>query len=73
MLKRLLALILLGDGLITVFWGPGFLDWQRRLAPRWYHPVLDWLLRWPDPILRLGAAAETRRDFCRLEAAAWMR
>jgi hypothetical protein len=58
MLKRPLALILLGDGLITVFWGPGFLYWQRRLAPRWYHPLLDWLLRWPDPLLRLGAAAE---------------
>ncbi|HEY76125.1 MAG TPA: hypothetical protein G4O00_08085 [Thermoflexia bacterium] len=58
MLRKLLALILLGDGLITVVWGPGFLRWQRELAPRWYHPVLDGLLRWPSPLLRMGAAFE---------------
>ena len=51
-------MIALGDGLITILWGSGFLRWQRKLAPRWYHPVLDWLLTWPDPALRLGAVLE---------------
>ena len=30
MLKRILAFVLIGDGLVTLFWGAGFLRWQRR-------------------------------------------
>lgn len=57
-LSRSLALVLVADGLITVAWGRGFLIRQRRLAPDWYKSVLDWLLGWPEPLLRLGAAIE---------------
>lgn len=57
-LKRLLAAILLADGLITVVWGRGFLRWQRRIVPEWYKPGLDVLLEWPESLLRLGAASE---------------
>ncbi|BBM73826.1 hypothetical protein [Rhodothermus marinus] len=58
MVRRLVAVLLLADGLITVVWGPGFLRWQRRWMPAWYRPVLDGLLRWPEWLLRLGAALE---------------
>ncbi|SHK71046.1 hypothetical protein [Rhodothermus profundi] len=56
--RRAIALLLLADGLMTVVWGRGFLRWQRRWMPHWYKPALDWLLRWPEPLLRLGAAFE---------------
>lgn len=56
--RRLLAGVLITDGLITVGWGSDFLRWQRRLAPDWYRPLLDALLAWPEWALRLGAAAE---------------
>jgi len=57
-LRKLIGLITLLDGAVTVLWGPGFLRWQRGLAPRWYYPVLDWLLGWPSLFLRAGAACE---------------
>ncbi len=56
--RRLIALLLVTDGVITVVWGRGFLRWQRRWMPGWYWPVLDGLLRWPASLLRLGAALE---------------
>lgn len=58
-LCRLLAVILVVDGLLTIAWGRGFITWQRRLAPEWYRPVLTALLGWPEPLLRLGAVTET--------------
>ena len=58
MFKSVLAFVLLGDGLVTLVWGAGFLRWQRQVLPRWYRPALDWLLRWLLPLLRLGAAME---------------
>lgn len=57
-LSRLLAVVLVADGLTTIAWGRGFLAWQRRMAPAGYRPVLDALLDWPEPFLRLGAAGE---------------
>ncbi len=56
--KHVLAWILLVDGVLTVVWGAAFLRWQRRVAPAVYRPVLDALLRWPEPMLRGAAAAE---------------
>ena len=56
--SRILAFVLVGDGLITVVWGRGFLAWQRRIAPEWYGPALEALLDWPESLLRLGAAGE---------------
>ena len=58
MFKSVVKSISLGDGLVTLFWEAGILRWQRRVLPHWYHPALDWLLRWPRPLLRLGAALE---------------
>lgn len=58
MVRRLLATILILDGLVTVAWGQGFLAWQRGFAPTWHRAILDKLLSWPESLLRLGAAAQ---------------
>jgi hypothetical protein len=58
MMSRLLAAMLIVDGLVTAAWGRGFIAWQRRIAPGWYSPLLDALLGWPEPLLRAGAAGE---------------
>lgn len=57
-LGRILALVLVTDGLVTLAWGRGFLAWQRRIVPGWYKPALDALLDWPESRLRVGAAGE---------------
>ena len=57
-LSRLLAFVLVGDGLIAVAWGRSFIAWQRRIAPSWYKPVLSWLFGWPESLLHLGAGGE---------------
>ena len=56
--SRLLGIILVADGFITMVWGHRFVRWQRRFAPDWYIPALDTLLDLPEPLLRLAAFAE---------------
>ena len=57
-MARLMAAILLADGLVTAIWGRRFLWWQRRHVPDWYKLGLDALLEWPESLLRAAAAGE---------------
>ncbi|HSJ52974.1 MAG TPA: hypothetical protein VLC52_04435 [Anaerolineae bacterium] len=58
-MRRLVAAVLILDGLVTAVWGHGFIAWQRSFAPAWLQKaVLEPLLRWPEPLLRLGAAGQ---------------
>lgn len=56
--SRLLAVILVADGLSTLLFGHRLIAWQRRIAPDWYQMALDALLDWPEPALRSGGAIE---------------
>jgi hypothetical protein len=58
MIKKALALIVAMDGLTTALWGFGFLRWLRSWLPWPVPPIANWFLRWPEPILRGGAALQ---------------
>jgi len=56
--SRLLAVILVADGLATFIFGHRLIVWQRRVAPEWYQMALDALLDWPEPALRTAGVIE---------------
>jgi hypothetical protein len=56
--SRLLAILLIADGSLTLAFGQRLIAWQRRIAPDWYQMALDALLDWPEPTLRIGGAVE---------------
>jgi hypothetical protein len=58
MLKKALAFIVIVDGITTLFWGPGFLQWARPQRSRPAHPVAKWFLQGPEALLRLGAVGQ---------------
>jgi hypothetical protein len=49
------GLLLFLDGLLGLFWGPGFLRWLLRKTPRQADRVIGSFLIWPDPILRVAS------------------
>lgn len=53
-----LGFVLLVDGGITAVRSREFLEWQRRVAPARYRPVLDALLRMPSRLVQAGAVVE---------------
>jgi hypothetical protein len=56
MLKKVLALLIAADGVLTALFGHRFLRWLRQRLPFPMPPVATWLLRWPEALLRGGGA-----------------
>ena len=57
-MRKIFGLIMVLDGLATIIWGRGFLRWQKRHTPSWFHPPIDFFLAWPEPLLRSGAGLQ---------------
>lgn len=55
MLKKIIGLIVLTDGILTAAMGKGFLQRLHPHVPRFIRPVLHMFMQWPRPLLRVGA------------------
>lgn len=55
-MQRLIALLLMADGISTSLGGHQFLLWLKTWLPRpFFHPFLNFFLSWPESLLRIGA------------------
>lgn len=60
LVRRVIAIVLVVDGIGTALLGYRFLDWQAQLGVDWYNrTVLRFFYRWPEPLLRAGGLLQS--------------
>jgi hypothetical protein len=58
MIKQALSLLVMADGLISAIGGTGLMRWLRDRLPDPLDPILNFFARMPQPLFRIGAAAQ---------------
>jgi hypothetical protein len=57
-LRRIVIFVLIGDGLLTVVFGRGYVAWLRDVGPGWVRPLTRIFLAVPEWLLRFGASLQ---------------
>ena len=57
-LRCIVVFVLIGDGLLTVVFGCGYVAWLRDVGPGWVRPLTRIFLAVPEWLLRFGASIQ---------------